>query len=252
MFAVVSFEDEPKGVSERLKRKFGKNQVTAEKITVAPGVFYFSLSSNFTARKADWDMIFNTAGSFKNRLILPEGVYFPKDLGYRPCRCESLKKRVFIASVYDVLKNESCKAITLDDDGGAFAEDIFRFVPLAPVIRVLTDSPEIYESIGEEIMEKYGASLIVCPRNTRFSHTKLISYGGGAYIGEGIEAFTAADNLFGASRLIRLKGLSFSEEILSLVPNDIKAETFISALCEYSHFTLPENAVFPLWEGLGA
>lgn len=252
MFAVVKFAEEPKGVSERLRRKFGKKQAAAEKITVTPGVFYFSLSCNFTSEKADWNIISASAGKLKNRLIVPFGVSPPRESGCRLSRCESLKKRSFILSVYDILKDKRLKAITFDDDGGFLPEDISRFVPLAPDIRVLTDSPEKYEGAREEIMARYGASLIISPKKTPLFNTALISYAGGVYKGEGIEAFTAADTLFGASKLLRLKGLKFSDELLSLVPENVKADAFIAALFEYSHFQLPENAVFPLWEGLGA
>lgn len=42
MFAVVRFDQEPKGLFKKLFWRFSKREVNAEKVSVAPGVFFFS------------------------------------------------------------------------------------------------------------------------------------------------------------------------------------------------------------------
>lgn len=249
MFAVVRFDQEPKGLIRKLIWRFSKSEVNAEKVSVAPGVFFFFLRCNFTPEYADWDLIEDAAGAMKNRLIFPKDIRVPER--FAPFSLEKLSQRAFIKTALKILKSEKCESVTIDDRNGDFINDIENFVNLAHLIRVITNTPERYDSISERIMEKSGATVLLCNENADLGKTWLVTYSGGAWHGEGIKAITAADVCYGAEKLIRLSKLSFNEQYLSLVPEGIDSEKFLSALYEYSHGDFLENTLFSFDKGSG-
>lgn len=249
MFAVVKFDKEPKGLIKKLIWRFSKREVNAEKVSVAPGVFYFFLRCNFTSERADWDLVENAARAMKNRLIFPEDIKAPEK--FATVSLEKLRQKAFIKTALKILKNEKCESVTIDDRNGIFINYIENFVNLAPLIRVITNTPERYDSVSESIMEKSGATLLMCNENTDLEKTWLITYSGGAWHGEGIKAITAADVCYGAEKLIRLSKLSFNKQYLRLVPEGINIEKFFSALYEYSHGDFLENTLFSFDNGSG-
>lgn len=249
MFAVVRFAQEPKGLIKKFFWRFSKREVNAEKVSVAPGVFFFFLQCNFTQEREDWDLIEDAAGAMKSRLIFPEDIRVPEKFATIPL--EKLKQRAFIKTALKILKNEKYESVTIDDRNGVFINDIENFINLAPLIRVITNNPERYDSVSERIMDKSGATLLLCDENADLGKTWLVTYSGGAWHGEGIKAITAADVCFGAAKLIRLSKLSFNEQYLSLVPEGIDCEKFLSALYEYSHADFLENTLFSVEKTCG-
>lgn len=249
MFAVVKFDQEPKGLFKKLFWRFSKREVNAEKVSVAPGVFFFFLRCNFTPEHADWDLIEDAAGAMKNRLIFPEDIRIPEK--FTPLLLEKLRQRAFIKTAFKILKSEKCESVTIDDRNGIFINDIENFVNLAPLIRVITNTPERYDSVCERIMEKSGATLLLCDENADLGRTWLVTYRGGSWHGESIKAITAADVCFGAEKLIRLSKLNFNEEYLSLVPEGIDRDKFLPALYEYSHADFLENTLLAFEKACG-
>ncbi len=242
MFAVVKFADFQEGLFKRMLSHFGKKKVFTEKVSVAPGVFYFLLDCNFPYERADWEMIIRCAGGAKSRIILPENVKAPE--GFPKCTFKKLRKRAFILTALEILKKEKCESITIDDRDGNYINDIEKFVPLSSLIRVVTNKPERYEGLREKIMDEFGASFLTSDENSDLGRTWLATYSGGVWHGEGIKAVTAADVCFGAEKLIRLSELEFDEKYLSLVPPRIDSEKFLSALYECSHAAFLENTFF--------
>lgn len=242
MFAVVKFSDSPKGFFKKLFSVFSRKTVYNEKVSVAPGVFFFMLTCSFTPDRADWDMIEESAGAAKSRIIFPENVNVPER--FMRNSFEKLRKKAFIETALKILKNQECECVTIDDREGFYVNDIEKFVKLAPLIRVVTNNPERYDSVSEKIMEDSGATILMSDENTDFGSTWLVTYSGGAWHGEDIRAITAADICFGAKKLIRLSNLKFANEYSKLVPDGINSEKFLSALYECSHAVFLENTLF--------
>lgn len=233
MFAVVRFAEGEKGLLKKLFSRFRRKRILTERIAVAPGIFYFSLTCNFTYERADWEMIRQYCGPAKSRVIFPDfvkaGECFPV------CSFGKLRERAFILTALEILKTRKCHSIAIDDRDGDYVDDIERFMAFAPVIRVITHNPERYEEAGERIMENWGAALLFSDENAYMDDSWLVTYGGGAWRGRGIKAITASDVCFGAEKLIRLTDLNFEEEYLKLVPKGVNSEKFLSALYECSH-----------------
>lgn len=242
MFAVVKFAQEPHGAFGKVVAKFSKKTVEAEKVSVAPGVFFFLLRCSFPLKYAQWDKIEECAGGMKSRLIFPEKVKIPK--GFLSESFEKLRKKAFVSTALEILKAQKCESVTVDDREGFYINDIEKFVTLAPLIRVITHNPERYNQISEKIMDDCGAALLICDENADLGRTWLVTYSGGVWHGESIKAITAADVCFGAKKLIRLTDLDFDSEYLKLVPDGIDCEKFLSALYECSHAAFLENTLF--------
>ena len=181
--------------------------------------------------------------------MVPEDVRAPER--FKAITLEKLRQRAFIKTALKILKSEKCESVTIDDRNGIFINDIENFVNLAPLIRVITNTPERYDSVCERIMEKSGATLLLCDENADLGRTWLVTYRGGSWHGESIKAITAADVCFGAEKLIRLSKLNFNEEYLSLVPEGIDRDKFLPALYEYSHADFLENTLFAFEKACG-
>lgn len=249
MFAVVNFDEESKKGIKKLFWRFLKKTVYTEKVSVAPGVFYFVLHCNFSSQRADWKLIEESAGAMKGRLIFPEGTKVPDN--FTKSHFEKLRKTAFIKTARKILLSQRCKSVTIDDRNGEYIDYIESFVSLAPLIRVVTHSPERYSLAEERIMEKFGATLLICDENTELDNTWLITYTGGVWHGKGIKAITASDICYGAEKLIRLTKLCFNEEYLKLVPEKTDSEKFLSALYECSHGDFLGNTLFDWCKTLG-
>lgn len=249
MFAVVKFADSEKGFFKNMFSGFKKKRISAEKVTVAPGTFYFLLTCNFTYERADWDMIEEYCGPAKSRVIFQGFVKAPER--FAVCGFQKLRKRAFILTALEILKTRKCQSIVIDDRDGDYINDIEKFMALAPVVKVITCCPERYEQAEERIMENCGASLLFGDENAELDNTWLVTYRGGAWRGEGIKAITAADVCFGAEKLIRLTDLAFADEQLDLVPEGIDSAKFLSALYECSHAMFLERTLFRFDEPCG-
>lgn len=248
MFAVVEFGERPCGFIKKIFAAFTKKEVLAEKISVAPGVFYFHLKCSFPPDRADWDLIEESAGAARGRIVFPESVKVPN--GFPKPSFKKLRKRAFILTALEILKKEKCESVTIDDRDGDYINHIEKFVPLSPLIRVVTDKPERYEGLREKIMDEFGAALLTADENSDLGRTWLVTYKGGSWHGEGIKAVTAADVCFGAEKLIRLSELNFDEKYLSLVPPETDREKFLSALYECSHASFLGSTLFSC-DGIG-
>lgn len=242
MFAVVKFSDPPKGFFKKLFSGFSKKRIYTENVSVAPGVFFFILTCSFTPDRADWDLLQDCAGAAKSRIIFPENVIVPER--FMRISFEKLRKKAFIETALKILENQKCECVTIDDREGFYVNDIEKFVKLAPLIRVVTNHPERYDSVSEKIMEESGATILMSDENTDLGSTWLVTYRGGAWHGHRIKAITAADVCYGAEKLIRLSNLKFADEYLELVPDGINSEKFLSALFECSHAAFLENTLF--------
>lgn len=249
MFAVVKFSEEPRGFFKKLIFKFSQRKVFTEKVSIAPGVFFFMLTCSFTPDRADWDLIEECAGAAKSRIIFPENVSVPER--FMRSSFEKLRKKAFIETALKILKNQKSECVTIDDREGFYINDIEKFVKLAPLIRVVTNNPERYDSVSEKIMEESGAALLICNENTDLGSTWLITYSGGVWHGDRIRAITAADICYGAEKLIRLFCLEFDDEYLELVPDGVNSEKFLSALYECSHAVFLENTLFDCDDACG-
>lgn len=249
MFAVVKFSEEPHGILKKFFSRFPEKRVFTEKVSVAPGVFFFLLECSFTYERADWNLIEECAGATKSRIIFPDDIKVPEK--FIKCSFENLRKKAFILTALKILKNQKSESITIDDREGFYVNDIEKFVLLAPLIRVITHNPERYNRVSEKIMEDCGAALLICDENADLGKTWLVTYGGGAWHGESIKAITAADVCFGAQKLIRLTDLKFDNKYLELVPDGINSEKFLSALYECSHAAFLENTLFSYDKAFG-
>lgn len=69
MFAVVKFSEEPHGILKKFFSRFSEKRVFTEKVSVAPGVFFFLLECSFTYERADWNLIEECAGATKAGLF---------------------------------------------------------------------------------------------------------------------------------------------------------------------------------------
>ncbi len=159
MFAVVCIES---GKKRRFRRKCVVNTVqTPVKggapfriITVTPG-----------SKGLDWHTIATQASCGSRNLLLPKGIRLPDSPHLSLFKADTLPLLIMLNTAAQKLKKSPDapkRSLLIEDRSGVLPDYIDRVTSCASKIKILTDEPEKYYTAGKRLMERFGASPIIC------------------------------------------------------------------------------------------
>lgn len=241
MFATVECRDAPVGIKGFLRDLFTLPEIELQKVSVPFGDgFYRVIVTEYRGQIP----VEETVEKLKR---LRESVLFETNF---PCD-ERTQKMEFVPDEFTAqllfnsaidyiteLKLTALKSsLTIFDPKGFYVEKIQAAVPFFSKIQVFTKEVAIYEKLSEELMEKYGLSLLVCGKFTGKApdSTVIICPGEVPFCNffKGI-IFTNAEEAPPCGCCVRGDGVELPREYELLRPGGIGKMYFAAALFEKS------------------
>lgn len=157
-------EQEPDGFFQRVSSLFHKNPAYAVEKS-AFGVTVREIRCCMTGSRLPWRTIKKLAGMSRFELLCREDCLPPPDTGivrYKPPESQPLQALNAAVSVVRQSNADPQKLrIGLYDPLGQHGGMLKKTVPLAAEVRVATQKPVLYQAAAEEIMQRFGASVLV-------------------------------------------------------------------------------------------
>lgn len=165
MFAVLNIRPKSDKVYKRMWEYAFPKKTEILQTAVRNGAPFFTVCVSRRRGEIPWDEVSFYAGNCAERMLLPKGVIPPAESSVKAFVPKLLPQRVLFNTSCDLLaRNEQSpvgKTITLIDMNGNLTREVYRLVPFASSVRVVTKKEELYESCSEKIMEDFGAALLI-------------------------------------------------------------------------------------------
>lgn len=217
-----------------LRRRFFSKKIRWSRVEVPRGKPFFIMTLTQHRGKLPWKAAAKAAGPLGKALLLPR------------CVVAGGGMKAFSAEVFPevLLFNGAVKhltslgfdpvgqTVTLFDSRGIFAPRVDTLVRLFSCVRVVTGCQETYEKAAEEIMAKYGASLIVTDAPGELSGGSVVISSQGVPVTFSGTLYTDSQTELLSGKVLRGRGVTLPQEYDSLCPQGIDKEAFAAALYE--------------------
>ena len=168
MFATLAALPCPASLRARLRRRFSPPAPSCSRVTLPNFFSFYHIQAPLLPDDSlPWDLIAETAGTLKTRLLLPKGVTIAADAAVRAFVPQKLPLRVLCNSALHTLEtlglDPLSQSLCVVDPQGVLFDKLERFVPLAATLRVVTDDLGAYEETTAQLRARYGVSLVLSP-----------------------------------------------------------------------------------------
>ncbi len=122
-----------------------------------------AIELNCSKRTVDWHRVARLAQPFENAVLLQKGLSLPEDCGMTVFEPAVLPLKAALFNAVERLGE--CRVppvkrrICVVDPMGILPDYIDLIMPLAAVVRVVTNTPELYITAVHRVMENFGAAL---------------------------------------------------------------------------------------------
>lgn len=249
MFVVLRVNDTPKSF---LKKKKCLKTLSKEQIQCVPtkrGMPFYCLDIPSKTSEKEWKIIAKKCGRYASRIVAPRNLSLP-DFG-------GLKRFVpsFLPSV--LVFNTAIKAIekaafdprelciTLTDRNALHSSNLFKLLPFASTIRVVTTYPEKYASACKSALDEHGASIIIRSSYEPCSKSEIVICSDGVFT-----PLMHSSAVFGYKHTMTGKinfygnGIELTDIHAKIIPPNIEQIDFAGAVTELCGSTEYKSAVF--------
>ncbi|MBR3754290.1 MAG: hypothetical protein IKK49_04195 [Clostridia bacterium] len=159
MFAVI--------LTERESRKFRKRKTEIEAVqTSVRGGAPFRIVTISKGRKdVDWHRVAELASCASRNLLVPDGFILPDSPYLKLFEADTLPLLITLNTAAKKLKalpGATKRSLLIEDKNAVLSDYIDRVAACAAKIKIVTDKPQDYYNAGLRLMERFGASPIVC------------------------------------------------------------------------------------------
>lgn len=238
MFAQLSIKQDNRSGFLRALDRIREPRVTDERVILSGALPFHIVKTRMYREEIPWLYVEQAAGMRCGCMLLPEGITPDEDSIITPFVPKALPKRLLANSAVTAIKKlrlrPSDVCLTVYDDG-TISDIIPKYVMLAGSIRVITDKPELYGELSEELMHSHGFSLVVGSSEdaATLDSTVIIS----PEYRKSLEGYRGV--LFTCDRaaplgatVMRGRGIKLGEKLSELVAEGVDKVSFASALYE--------------------
>lgn len=159
MFAVICFENE--------KRKLRKHKTRIEAIQtpVRGGAPFRIITITKGRNDIDLHRIAEAASCGSRNLLVPDGFILPDSPYLSLFKADTLPLLIMLNTAAKKLKaipGATRRSLLIEDKNAVLPDYIDRVATCASKIKIVTDKPQAYYNAGLRLMERFGASPIVC------------------------------------------------------------------------------------------
>lgn len=241
MFAVLQIRPQENGFLQKIKVRMHPARPQAIQVAVKGGTPFLCVEASRRKGGLPWEEIAFCAGRCAGRMLLPDGVIPPEGGPVKAFLPDALAPLILFNTACDVLARrrrppgEEC--ITLLDPQGRLARRAGRLLAFASLVRVVTDNTAVYEQTAEQVMEDYGAALLVQDTFAGARDSTVVIAPDGLresfFPKRKCAVFTNRESR-GGYLCITAEGIDLPEPYCRLIPDGINPDRFAGALYEAS------------------
>ena len=241
MFAVLQIRPQENGFLQKIKVRMHPTSPQAIQVAVKGGTPFLCVEASRRKGGLPWEEIAFCAGRCAGRMLLPDGVIPPEGGPVKAFLPDALAPLILFNTACDVLARrrrppgEEC--ITLLDPQGRLARRAGRLLAFASLVRVVTDNTAVYEQTAEQVMEDYGAALLVQDTFAGARDSTVVIAPDGLresfFPKRKCAVFTNRESS-GGYLCITAEGIDLPEPYCRLIPDGINPDRFAGALYEAS------------------
>ncbi len=140
---------------------FHKLKIHSQRITLPNGTAFFIVIAENIRGRNSLKKLESCLGILKKDVILGSDIALPDNCGISIFTPDIFPRLLLINSAADKLKNCHYKSLILYDEKGIYSDYAEKLINSFDRIRVVTPSPNKYNSVAVKLMENYGFSLEV-------------------------------------------------------------------------------------------
>ena len=222
MFAVISIENEKKKMRRRQTR------IEAIQTPVRGGAPFRIVAITKGRKEIDWHRVAEAASCGSRNLLVPDGFVLPDSPYLKLFEADTLPLLITLNTAVKKMKDmpgATKRSILIEDKSAVLPDYIDRIADCASKIKIVTDKPQAYYTAGLRLMERFGASPIVCAeRGENEKFDAAVS----------VEPVKNAKLNFSASYVKADGSPEIPEQYARLCPQEIDRFDFLCALFECS------------------
>ena len=159
MFAVICFEN------EKRKARKHKTRIEAIQTPVRGGAPFRIVTITKGKDGIDLHRLAEAASCGNRNLLVPDGFILPDSPYLKLFEADTLPLLIMLNTAVKKLKDmpgATKRSLLIEDKNAVLPDYIDRIADCAAKIKIVTDKPQEYYSAGLRLMERFGASPIVC------------------------------------------------------------------------------------------
>ena len=165
MFAVLEWAEPPNGILGRALEKLIRPKVYYAHLEVMDAPYLLLRAAGRANAASGWSILQQACGRYANRVLLQDGIVLPKESGLTIARLPAFEKQVLVATACSAIaetRSPMCRQILgLVDAAGDFADQLEELLKYYTCVKVLTHAIERYLQQSRQMMEHFGAPVIV-------------------------------------------------------------------------------------------
>ncbi|WRS27123.1 hypothetical protein U6B65_12415 [Oscillospiraceae bacterium MB08-C2-2] len=160
----INDRQEP-GLLHRLAGKLTKAKLQLERETLF-GKSYGRLRVSSLEKEADWWRVYQYLGRYGRRLLLPEGVEVPGGVPLLGFHSGLFDTEVLFHTACAIISRSRMqmyrRLVGLIDPDGRYVSQLAGLLKYFTAVKVHTDRPDLYRPACREMMETFGAPVMIC------------------------------------------------------------------------------------------
>lgn len=117
-------------------------------------------------KQKHWEAVYNLAQNYKNALLLPRDLEIPPDIPLKRYEPKKFISHVMTGTMIDVLEKTKIplykRTIGMIDMDARYQTTAHELIKYASTVRILTRNTEKYQLFAQQMLELYGAVVILC------------------------------------------------------------------------------------------
>lgn len=168
LFSIVTVKKPTKqGILATLVGKISPQKPIAVQKEAA-NVRYCEITTPQKKKGPDWQRIFQLGEHDAHKIVLSHLLSLPPEESSRQFSPVLYQRRLAVNTAVQALVRSGvpmyARSIGIVDEEGVCQEEVRHLVTLSPVVKIFTREPEEYDAFSEEMMECFGAPLVLCDR----------------------------------------------------------------------------------------
>lgn len=240
MFAAMVINPPPVTAKNKIKEFFKPAKPTSELIRLKNGAFFFKIDMPLRKGGINWSELETMSNAYADRLLLPCDLTPPPSVKIKRIKAAKLITPAVLNSCAILFEIKNCffDEIAVIDKTGEAANKVKDLVKFCKLLCVITDNPNAYFNVSDEILDEYGAAILISDTPVlKGEHCAVIApHGVFGYTLPANATVITGHNVTKVSqpKHLRCATLELEPDYLSLLPEGISQNDFACALYEYA------------------
>lgn len=115
--------------------------------------------------KIDFDILMDIAPRFSKNIVMPKDIILPGSLNIKQHKPNLLEKQICLNGIFEIFNKSKIpfvrQSLGFVDEQGIYNNYVEKMIRHIPTVKVYTKNQKVYEKVSEDMMDIYGAPLMV-------------------------------------------------------------------------------------------